>query len=58
MKNNKTKRIIIHVLVGLVYLLAAIIIFLSDWGHDVFNVGIEEIIFTLSNSMGGLIQML
>lgn len=52
-RKNKPLRIIVYIVVGLVYLLSYTIYCACDWAKDVFNVGIEEIIFTLSNPLKG-----
>lgn len=52
-KKNKALRIFVYIVVGLVYILSYTIYCACDWAKDVFNVGIEEIIFTLSNPLKG-----
>ena len=52
-KNKNNKRILLHIIVGFIYILSFTIIFLADWGKACFNVSIEEIIFTISNPVEG-----
>jgi len=51
-KNNK-KLIVYYVIVGLLYLLSFLVIFLAQWGKATFNASMEEIIFTLANPVKG-----
>lgn len=52
-KKAKRKRILGYVLCGFFFLLACVIFCIARWGSKVFDVGIESILFTLSNPMEG-----